>query len=497
MPCQFTPWTLSLTAIETGVSSREFKYNASISEHYDMDVYWLGISPPSGLKGITRIDTLSRASEKSLMFVEDKASIHWSQVKGQRVYLVSDLPISRPLPKQVVGVIPRDLMVIEAIITIYTEMRESYSIGDQLIRSLNEKELAIQEKQKTLIRDSKRFKSIIKNATDLIFTLGPQGRIMFSNETMKRYLREGQGSLAGRPLEDYVKEEDRDAIRELIERGFKRGTPFKAEVRLTLAKGTIGIFSFMSTPLIEDGRIYALSVIGRDITDLRSMQHRLALQARDLTLMMNGLAHELRNPLMVIGAYMKRIEKKEKELTSETLHAALSGVNSSVDRIEEMIERIEAYEAVVRLAVSYGEVDVRRIVSEVLDELPGHVEATVTGEPDLVVFSDPSHIKAALGRIMENAVEAGSDRFEISLCSREGFAVVSVRDYGPGIEDDVNELFAPFYSSDPRKIGLGLTEARIAMAKIGSHIDVVPQANPGAVFTLNILKDRRNALRED
>lgn len=462
-----------------------------------MNAYWLGASPPSELEGLKRVDTIDKVTENGLLFVEDNAMIQWSAVKAQRVYLVSDLPLSSPLPRQVVGIIPRDTMVIEAIVTLYTEMRESYDLGDRLIRSLNDKELAIQEKQKTMLRDSRRYKTIIKNANDLIFTLGPQGRIMFSNDTMKRYLKEGQESLAGRPLKDFVVDEDRAAVAEIMERGFKKGTPSKIEVRLCLARGNTGIFSFMSTPLVEDGRIYALSVIGRDITDIRSMQHRLSLQARDLTLMMNGLAHELRNPLMVIGAYMKRIEKKSKALGTETLHSALAGINASVERIEEMIERIEAYEAMVRLRVNYGEVDVRRLVADVLEEMEEPLEANITGERDLVVYSDPSHIKAAFGRIMENAVDAGSDRLEISLCRRDGFAVVSVRDFGPGVSGDIDELFAPFYSTDPRKIGLGLTEARIAMAKIGSHIEVVPQANPGAVFTLKILMDRRNAMRED
>jgi len=318
---------------------------------------------------------------------------------------------------------------------------------------------------------------------------------MFANETMKKYLSTGGALLAGRPLEGFVVAEDRQAVAGMIRRGFVDGAPSKIEARLLLARGAAGIFSLMSTPLVEDGRIYALSVIGRDITDIRAMQHRLSLQARDLTLMMNGLAHELRNPLMVIGAYMKRIGKKEKVMSPESLHRALSGIDSSVGRIEGMIERIEAYEAMVNLGVNYGEVNVRGLVEETLGA--GPVAAGISGEEELTVYSDGSHIRAAFGRIVENAVEAGSDRLDIGLSRADGYALVSIRDYGPGVTGDVNELFAPFYSSDPMKIGLGLTEARIVMAKIGSSIEVVPRANPGAVFTLKILMDRRNAARQD
>lgn len=455
----------------------------------------MGASMPAGLRGIDRVDTLDGVPDSSLLFVEDSARVSWKDVGGRRVYLVSDLPISPPLPERVVGVIPRDPLVIEAIVTLYTEMRESYDLGDRLIRSLNEKELALQEKQKTMLRESRRHQAIIGNATDLIFTLGPHGRIMFANETMKKYLSTGGALLAGRPLEGFVVGEDRQAVAGMIRRGFVDGAPSKIEARLLLARGAAGIFSLMSTPLVEDGRIYALSVIGRDITDIRAMQHRLTLQARDLTLMMNGLAHELRNPLMVIGAYMKRIEKKEKSMSTESLHRALSGIDSSVGRIEGMIERIEAYEAMVNLGVNYGVVDVRGLVEETLGT--GPVAAGISGDEELTVYSDGSHIRAAFGRIVDNAVEAGSDRLDVGLSRADGYALVSVRDYGPGVTGDVNELFAPFYSSDPMKIGLGLTEARIVMAKIGSSIEVVPRANPGAVFTLKILMDRRNAARQD
>lgn len=468
-----------------------------ISEHFSMNVYWLGSDPPSGLSEIKQVDTLEGVSENSLVFVGDKSRIKWKSISGQRVYLVSDLPISTPLPENVVGLIPRDAMVITAIAALYSEMRDCYDLEDKLIRSLNEKDLTIQEKQKNILRESKRYQSMIKNATDLIFTLGPAGKIVFSNETMKRYLRESGGSLAGRSLTDFVVEDDRDLILDLIKKGFEKGAPSKVEVKMRLTKGNTGIFSLMSTPLMDEDRIYTLSVIGRDITDIRSMQHRLSLQTKDLTLMINGLAHELRNPLTVIGAYMKRIERREKNLDPEAIHSALAGINSSVQRIEEMIHRIEKYEAMTKQKLVYREVDIRRIIADVIEELPDPLDVTIAGEGPIIAYTDANNIKAAFSRILENAIQTGSERFDINLSHRDGYAYVSLRDYGPGILDDTDAIFAPFYSTDPMRIGLGLTEARIAMAKIGSDIEIIPQANTGAIFTLKILMDRRNALRDE
>jgi PAS domain S-box-containing protein len=462
-----------------------------------MDVFWYGGPVPAGVAGIRQTETLEGVPENSLLFLDDKSCVQWDAIRGGRVYLVSDLPISTPLPEQVVGVIPRDTMVIQAIITLYTEMRESYDIGDRLIRSLNEKELAIQEKQKTMLRDSKRYNAIIRNASDLIFALGPTGKIMFCNETVQNYLVRGTKPVIGRALVDYVVDEDKDLVNEMVANGFRKGVPSKIETRFRLAGGRTGIFSCMSTPLSEDGRIYALSVIGRDITDIRSMQYRISLQAKDLTLMINGLSHELRNPLTVIGAYMKRIEKQDNGLKAKFAGTAFSGIHSSIQRIEEMIVRIEQYESIVNRRLVYARRNLLLLVSEVISRHPAAPEVAIEGNEQLMACTDACHVQTAFSRILDNAVETGSERFLVTLSRRDGFAHVSLRDYGPGVKDDIESIFAPFTSSDPMKIGLGLTEARMALAKIGSHIEVIPQANPGAVFTLRILMDRRNSIRDE
>ncbi|HQJ08229.1 MAG TPA: PAS domain-containing protein, partial [Deltaproteobacteria bacterium] len=196
-----------------------------------MEVYWLGGSPPD-LPGIKQTGTLDGIPEDGFVFIEDTSGIEWKSIHSRRVYLVSDLPVPAPLPAQVVGVIPRDAGAIDAIVTLCTEMVESYDLGDRLIGSLNEKELAVHGTQKALLRDGKRYRAIIRNATDLIFTLDPAGKITFSNETMKRYLKGGKDSLDGSALTDFVVDENRDSVTEMIWKGFRKGVPSKIDVRL-------------------------------------------------------------------------------------------------------------------------------------------------------------------------------------------------------------------------------------------------------------------------
>ena len=128
---------------------------------------------------------------------------------------------------------------------------------------------------------------------------------------------------------------------------------------------------------------------------------------------------------------------------ADSFASALSGIYSSIRRIEEMIERTERYEAIANMKVEYREVNIRRLVMEMIESLPGHIDAAIEGDLEVAAFSDERHIRDAFQRIVENAIETGSERIEIRLEHRDGYAYVSIRDYGPGIEGDAETLFAP------------------------------------------------------
>ncbi|HDP24527.1 MAG TPA: PAS domain-containing sensor histidine kinase [Deltaproteobacteria bacterium] len=456
-----------------------------------MGIYWLGDNPPRLGIEITQIHRTQGIDETGLLFIQGTVPRRWRNSRRHRVYLVTDTNPAGPLSEGIAAVIPNNPAVIEAIAALYTEMQESFDLGDELIRSVNEKDLAIEEKQKTRLRDSRRHRAIIRHATDLIFVLGPKGRILFCNETLEQYIGGGHKPLVGMSFIDAVSMHDRKHVSQMLHRSFHKGVPSRCEVKLEHSCGRIGVFSLMSTPLREEGRIYALSVIGRDITDLRTLQHRLSIQANDLTQMIKGISHELRNPLTVIGAYIHRLERGHMDVDEIKRKEALSGIYTSIRRIEEMIERIERYEALVTMEEIRAEVSLGRLVSETISSFDGRVPIHLTISGDITAYTDETHVRLALTRIMENAVETGTTKIDVDLSQEKGCALIAVRDFGPGVRHGVETIFAPFFSTDPMKTGLGLTEARIAMAKIGGQIEVVAQADPGAIFTLKILQDRR------
>lgn len=461
-----------------------------------MNVWWLSKNnPPEGVD-FARAAALSQTGRGDLVFVEGPKAPRARDASGRRMYLVCDGNPPARIPRHVMGVLPKDASVLNAMAQLYREMRQSFELGDMLITSLGEKDQQIKHNRRQLLANSRRYNAIVQNANDIIFIVGRTGRITFCNEKFTRCLAVGGTSPVGTSITRYAVEEDRSELGKALARGFDECAPVRLEVRMPLASGRVGILSLLFTPLVEEGRAYALSVIGRDVTELRAMQKRLAIQAGDLSQMMNGLAHELRNPLTVIGAYVRRLVRSPGE-DKRKWDEALSGIYSSIGRIEAMIERVEAYERLVGMDAACVPLDLEKLVTSTVAEAGAGIPVEIDAQSDVRALGDEEHVRTALVRILENALQTSTPKVVVKVWHDDAYAYVSVRDFGPGVKDKVQTILSPFYSTDPMKIGLGLTEARIAMVKIRGDLEVVRQAGPGAVFTLKLLLDMRKSERPE
>jgi signal transduction histidine kinase len=104
------------------------------------------------------------------------------------------------------------------------------------------------------------------------------------------------------------------------------------------------------------------------------------------------------------------------------------------------------------------------------------------------VDADAVQLQQVLLNLLMNSLEAmqftPADKRRVVICTTcaaNSSVAVSVRDYGSGLPDDVDKVFAHFYSTKPNGMGMGLTIVRSIVEAHGGKLNA-ENSDEGARF---------------
>ena len=241
---------------------------------------------------------------------------------------------------------------------------------------------------------------------------------------------------------------------------------------------------------------YSLSEVSARVKSLlrmRALQKMLRESEKLAALgeMVDGIAHEIRNPLTTIGGIARRLCEKE---TDEVHRNYSRMIIRAVERMEMMLQRIDEYKNV--LVSKFEKADINELIRDVVKDarkMTGgkDIEFVTRLMPDTpLLYLDRANMKRALSNLVENAIEAieGKGRITIeTLPSDEQALVITVSDTGSGIrEEDLRTIFNPFKTSKMTGAGLGLTITYRVIQDHGGDIDVESEPGKGTTFTIKL-----------
>ena len=218
---------------------------------------------------------------------------------------------------------------------------------------------------------------------------------------------------------------------------------------------------------VENARLYQnLENANRELAQMRS---RLVESDRLAALgeIAAGVAHEIRNPLVSIGGFTRRIRKKIEE--DSPIRPYLDVIIEEVTRLERTLNEMLDFSSETR--DHYEEHDFNAIMDQALEllqrELEFHqVEVVRNYDRDLPqVFCDDRQIKHVFFNLYLNAVQAMGDKggtltvrsYSLVRDGKE-FVAGEVNDTGGGIPVDViHDIFNPFFTTKDSGSGLGLS----------------------------------------
>jgi signal transduction histidine kinase len=124
----------------------------------------------------------------------------------------------------------------------------------------------------------------------------------------------------------------------------------------------------------------------------------------------------------------------------------------------------------------------RAVVEQVQRDHPG---VRIRAEGEAEAWADPSLVHQILVHLVLNAAQALDGNGDVLV--RVAAGRVLVNDSGPGIPaENVEKIFAPFFTTRTRGMGLGLAIGAKAASAMGGQLRLGSGPLPGAAFVLEL-----------
>ncbi|WP_208985998.1 ATP-binding protein [Labrenzia sp. OB1] len=234
-------------------------------------------------------------------------------------------------------------------------------------------------------------------------------------------------------------------------------------------------------------------------TNLRLAQAELVQAAKLATLgrMSAALSHEYNQPLAAIRSDAEVAGMLIDRGRAEEARANLTRIGGMVSRMAEIAKTLKGFTR--KSGTEIRAVSLRKVIDETLLLLQPQIKQSAVEviaelpETDIIVRGGQIRLEQVMINLLSNALDAVGDRErpQVTLVlRREGNdAVLSIRDNGSGIDEDVMpQIFDPFFTTKDvgAGLGLGLSIAYKIVHDFAGSLKVANRESGGAEFTMRL-----------
>ncbi|MFC1855812.1 ATP-binding protein [Thermodesulfobacteriota bacterium] len=346
---------------------------------------------------------------------------------------------------------------------------------------------------------------LLENIRVATISIDLDGNILSFNRKSQKLWGYQQNFILGRHFDNLCVSENKCKcsplfIKETMANGFYEGVLFFERADGTKFPGNL------QTSIIKGEKDYeGIVIVIRDLTKQRELEHKLLDKNKLATLGMvvEGVAHEVRNPLITIGGFARRLLKKVGDDFPYLNY--LKVIVEDVSRLETMVKDIESYVHFTKLhKPNFKNGKIEKIFEMAIDLVENNrwkgINLETEYDPTLPGFYlDVGYLVEMFFNLIENAIEAMPDGGNLTITTlrdNNTYCIVKISDTGRGIEKEkVDEIFDLFYTTKMSGVGLGLAKTHIIVDEHGGWIDVDSVKGEGTVVTVTLPLERRQKIR--
>lgn len=224
------------------------------------------------------------------------------------------------------------------------------------------------------------------------------------------------------------------------------------------------------------GRRDAIGNLGREFNE---MAGRLETLLSSKERLLRDVSHELRTPLARIEVALTIAEDKQGQAIQSDY---LSRIRNELHELDELIGQVLSLSRLEAASMQKEDIQVEPWLDEIVADVQFEsqlrdISICRAGDAPKLLYGDPVQLRHAVENVLRNACFYSGDGSEVELSCDvvEGRVVISIKDTGPGVADDMlDKIFHAFFRSSSAResnsggFGVGLTIAkRIAQAHNG------------------------------
>lgn len=242
-----------------------------------------------------------------------------------------------------------------------------------------------------------------------------------------------------------------------------------------------------------------------DITSRKQIEHNVKRNSKNLEKLNKELnqfsyivSHDLKAPLRAVTNLSEWIEEDLKDFDNNETKENLKLMRGRIRRMENLINGILIYSRVSRVTIEYQEINVRKLIQEIIESLAISDKFVVTVSEILPSLVYPLvNLEQIFSNLLSNAVKyhnKPNGHIEIGYRDTPEFHEFWVGDDGPGIAPDYHEkVFQIFQTLQARdtveSTGIGLTIVKKIIEERGGSIWIESEVGKGAKFIFTIPKE--------